>query len=117
MDKLAMDYLKRAKIWLEILKVLYKKEDYSDVIEEAQEVVELTLKAVLRLIGVELPVEVPSQALTILSMSSGGIPNRVMERVSTVVKVIGLIRYRESGLCIYLFPSIFSFTRLLNLLY
>jgi HEPN domain-containing protein len=55
LDKLAIDYLKRAKIRLEVLEVLYEKGDYPDVIGEAQEVIELTLKAVLRLISVELP--------------------------------------------------------------
>lgn len=55
MDKLATDYLKRARIRLEVLEFLYKKGDYPDVVREAQEVVELTLKAVLRLIGVEVP--------------------------------------------------------------
>ncbi len=57
MDRLAIDYLKRAKIRLEVLEVLYEKGDYPDVVREAQEVVELALKAVLRLIGVELPVD------------------------------------------------------------
>ena len=51
MDRLALDYLKRAKIRLEVLEVLYEKGDYPDVVREAQEVVELALKAVLRLIG------------------------------------------------------------------
>ena len=55
MDKLTIDYLKRAKIRLEVLEVLYEKGDYPDVVREAQEVVELALKAVLRLIGVEVP--------------------------------------------------------------
>jgi len=55
LDKLATDYLKRARIRLEVLEFLYKKGDYPDVVREAQEVVELTLKAVLRLIGVEVP--------------------------------------------------------------
>ena len=55
MDRLAVDYLKRAKIRLEVLEVLYEKGDYPDVVREAQEVVELALKAVLRLIGVEVP--------------------------------------------------------------
>lgn len=55
MDKLAIDYLKRAKIRLEVLEVLYEKEDYPDVVREAQEVVKLALKAVLRLIGIEVP--------------------------------------------------------------
>jgi len=55
LDKLTIDYLKRAKIRLEVLEVLYEKGDYPDVVREAQEVVELALKAVLRLIGVEVP--------------------------------------------------------------
>ena len=55
MDKLAEDYLKRAKIRLEALKFLYEKNDYPDVVREAQEVVELALKALLREIGVEVP--------------------------------------------------------------
>jgi len=55
LDKLAEDYLKRAKIRLEALKFLYEKNDYPDVVREAQEVVELALKALLREIGVEVP--------------------------------------------------------------
>ncbi|MEQ9714509.1 MAG: HEPN domain-containing protein [Candidatus Asgardarchaeia archaeon] len=55
MDKLAKDYLKRANIRLEILRILYEKKDYPDVVREAQEVVELALKAVLRNLGVEVP--------------------------------------------------------------
>ncbi len=55
MDKLAEDYLKRAKIRLEALKFLYEKNDYPDVVREAQEAVELALKALLREIGVEVP--------------------------------------------------------------
>jgi len=55
LDKLAKDYLKRANIRLEILRILYEKKDYPDVVREAQEVVGLALKAVLRNLGVEVP--------------------------------------------------------------
>ncbi len=55
MDKLARDYLKRAKIRLEVLEIFYEKGDYPDVVREAQEIVELSLKAVLRNLGVEVP--------------------------------------------------------------
>lgn len=55
MDRLAQDYLKRASTRLEVLEVFYKKEDYADVIREAQEVVELVLKAVLRNVGIDVP--------------------------------------------------------------
>ncbi|WP_211204319.1 HEPN domain-containing protein [Ferroglobus placidus] len=43
MDKLAKDYMRRAEIRLEVLKFLYEKGDYPDVVREAQEVVELAL--------------------------------------------------------------------------
>ena len=55
MDKLSQDYLKRANIRLEVLEVFYNKGDYADVVREAQEVVELVLKAVLRNAGIDVP--------------------------------------------------------------
>lgn len=52
---LARSYLKKAQDRLEILDVLLRKEAYSDVVREAQEVVELALKAMLRSVGIEPP--------------------------------------------------------------
>ncbi|MDH7512438.1 MAG: HEPN domain-containing protein [Clostridiales bacterium] len=52
---LALSYLKKAKVRLDVLDLLYKKRAFSDVIREAQEVVELSLKSMLRLVGVEPP--------------------------------------------------------------
>lgn len=52
---LAESYLKKASDRLDILDLLFKKEAYSDVIRESQEVVELSLKGMLRFIGVEPP--------------------------------------------------------------
>ncbi len=45
----------KAKKRLKILKVLFDEKDYSDVIREAQETVELALKAMLRQIGRDPP--------------------------------------------------------------
>ncbi len=36
MDKLSQDYLKRAKIRLEVLEVFYNEGDYADVVREAR---------------------------------------------------------------------------------
>lgn len=52
---LAQSYLIKATKRLKILPVLLEESAYSDVVREAQEVVELALKGMLRQIGVEPP--------------------------------------------------------------
>jgi HEPN domain-containing protein len=52
---LAMDYLRRSDARLKALDVLYAESSWADVVREAQEIVELVLKALLRSYGVEAP--------------------------------------------------------------
>ena len=52
---LAKSYLWKAIKRLKILPILLNEEDYSDVVREAQEIVELALKGMLRQIGIEPP--------------------------------------------------------------
>ncbi|HDQ44684.1 MAG TPA: HEPN domain-containing protein [bacterium] len=52
---LAESYLVKAQKRLKILPVLFDEEAYSDVVREAQEIVELALKGMLRKVGVEPP--------------------------------------------------------------
>ncbi len=52
---LARSYLRKATDRLEVLDLLLAREAYSDVIREAQEIVELALKGMLRAVGVEPP--------------------------------------------------------------
>ncbi len=52
---LAKSYLTKAQKRLRVLSVLLEDEAFSDVVREAQEVVELALKGMLRGIGVEPP--------------------------------------------------------------
>ena len=52
---LAKSYMIKANARLDILDLLLGKEDYSDVIREAQEIVELATKAMLRRIGIDPP--------------------------------------------------------------
>jgi len=52
---LARSYLKKAVDRLDILEVLFQKGAYSDVVREAQEVVELATKGMLRVVGIEPP--------------------------------------------------------------
>jgi HEPN domain-containing protein len=54
-DSLARSYLRKAQARLAVLDILHDKEAYSDVVREAQELVELALKALLRLGGIEPP--------------------------------------------------------------
>lgn len=52
---LAQSYLTKAVKRLKILHVLLAEEAFSDVVREAQEIVELALKGMLRHVGVEPP--------------------------------------------------------------
>lgn len=52
---LAQSYIKKANDRLDILDLLLKKGAYSDVVREAQEIVELALKGFLRYKGIEPP--------------------------------------------------------------
>lgn len=52
---LAHSYFQKARKRLRALGTLFEDEAYSDVIREAQELVELALKGILRFVGVEPP--------------------------------------------------------------
>lgn len=52
---LAADYVRRAATRVRALDVLFQEESWADVVREAQEVVELALKGLLRASGVEPP--------------------------------------------------------------
>ncbi len=52
---LAQSYLRKAVDRLDILDVLQRKGAYSDVVREAQEIVELASKGMLRAVGIEPP--------------------------------------------------------------
>ena len=54
-ESLAKSYLRKASDRLDVLDVLLNKGAYSDVVREAQELVELALKGMLRAIGIEPP--------------------------------------------------------------
>ncbi len=54
-DELAAAYLKKAMLRLEILSAYIEKEGYSDAVREAQEIVELATKAMLRMVGIDPP--------------------------------------------------------------
>lgn len=54
-DALGADYIRRAGVRLRALDTLFEGESWADVVREAQEIVELTLKGLLRLCNVDPP--------------------------------------------------------------
>ncbi len=52
---LAMSYMRKANARLAVLELLFDRGDYSDVVREAQEAVELATKAMLRKAGIDPP--------------------------------------------------------------
>lgn len=52
---LAKDYFTRSKKRLKALDALFEEQAWADVVREAQEIVELSLKGLLRLMRVEVP--------------------------------------------------------------
>jgi HEPN domain-containing protein len=52
---LARDYLRRSRARLRALDTLFEEESWADVVREAQEIVELALKGLLRSAGIEPP--------------------------------------------------------------
>lgn len=56
-DLLGQSYYKKAQSRLKALNLFMQEEDYSDVVREAQEIIELILKGILRKYGIEPPEE------------------------------------------------------------
>jgi HEPN domain-containing protein len=54
-DSLSRNYLIKVRIRLKALGLYFAEEDYSDVVREAQEVVELCAKGMLRAVGIDPP--------------------------------------------------------------
>jgi HEPN domain-containing protein len=52
---LARDYIRRARIRVQTLDLLFEAESWADVVRESQEIVELALKALLRARGIDPP--------------------------------------------------------------
>lgn len=52
---LAGDHIRRAAARLRALDVLFEAESWADVVRESQEIVELTLKGLLRSVGIDPP--------------------------------------------------------------
>lgn len=87
---LAQSYLIKALKRLKILEVLLNEKAYSDVVREAQEIVELALKGVLRKVGVE-PARWHDVSDLILEHKDR-FPNAVSEKAEEIARISKWLR-------------------------
>jgi hypothetical protein len=97
-QELARDYVTRAAGRLKALDVLYDDGHWADVVREAQEVVELALKAVLRAHGVDPPRV--HDVSDVLLAEQDRLPAGVRSELGTLVQVSRSLR-RDRELAFY----------------
>jgi len=95
---LARDYIHRAGIRLRALDVLFDAESWADVVRESQEIVELTLKALLRGCGIDPP-RIHDVSEVLLS-ERGRLPEAVEEELVTLTGISRDLR-RDRELAFY----------------
>lgn len=95
---LSVSYMKKARARLGMLQHLLDAEDYSDVVREAQETVELATKAMLRRIGIDPPKW--HDVSSILKENSMRFPASVASRIDEIAGISKALR-RERELSFY----------------
>ena len=95
---LAADHLKRAQARLAALNVLFDAGSWADVVRESQEVVELTLKGLLRSCGVDPP-RIHDVA-DVLIAERGRLPAALHDHVDTMAAASRSLR-RDRELAFY----------------
>lgn len=95
---LAADYITRAGNRLAALEVLLQRQSYADVVREAQEIVELCMKGLLRLANVEVPRL--HDVSDILLSSQSSLPAGVKPHAGQLAKVSRNLR-RDRELAFY----------------
>jgi HEPN domain-containing protein len=97
-ETLAQSYLRKAVARLKILPVLMGERAYSDVVREAQEIVELALKGALRQLGIEPPKW--HDVGDILLAHRDRLPDETREKAPRLAKVSSWLR-KERELAFY----------------
>jgi len=97
-DELAAAYLKKASVRLEILPAYIEKEGYSDAVREAQEIVELATKAMLRMVGIDPPKWHDVSAL--IAEHSARFPDSVQAKIPELVVLSQRLR-KEREIAMY----------------
>ena len=97
-DALAADYLRRAGNRIKALEVLLQAESWADVVREAQEVVEITLKALLRACRVEVPRI--HDVSPVLEQNRERLPERIVAQLPQLTRISRSLR-RDRELAFY----------------
>ena len=97
-DALAGDYLKRAGSRLCALEVLMKERSWADVLREAQEIVEITLKALLRACRIEVPRIY--DVSPVLQENRDRLPRKIDEQLDELMRISRSLR-RDRELAFY----------------
>jgi HEPN domain-containing protein len=97
-DDLARDYVKRAGSRLRALEVLMAERSWADVVRESQEVVEITLKGLLRACRIEVPRL--HDVSPVLVDNRDLLPREINDRLEELVKISRSLR-RDRELAFY----------------
>jgi HEPN domain-containing protein len=97
-EALAEDYLKRAGSRLKALEVLMTEESWADVVREAQELVEIALKALLRACRVEVPRI--HDVSPVLEQNRDRLPKQINDQLGELMKISKSLR-RDRELAFY----------------
>jgi HEPN domain-containing protein len=97
-EDLAKDYIKRAGSRLRALDVLMAERSWADVVRESQEIVEITLKALLRACRIEVPQV--HDVSPILLGNRELLPREIDTRLEELVKISRSLR-RDRELAFY----------------
>ncbi len=95
---LADDYFKRAQIRLKALYFFKQEKGYAEVVREAQELVEMVLKGVLRKIGVEPPHW--HEVSSILEQHKNKLPKKISNQLKKISEISKKLR-KERELAYY----------------
>ena len=97
-EDLAKDYVKRCRARIKAIAVLYAEESWADVVRESQEVVELALKAVLRVSSIDPPrIHDVSE---VLEKNQASIPAVFVKNLAVVSKISRSLR-RDREMAFY----------------
>ena len=96
--ELGADYVRRAKARLAAVDALFAARSWADVVRESQEVVELALKGLLRVVGIEPPrIHDVSEVLT---AEKSRLPQAIQQQVEVLAAGSRMLR-RDRELAFY----------------
>ena len=97
-DQLAQSYLKMSNERMKALPLFYQNKAYAVVIREAQEIVELTLKGLLRFTGIDPPKW--HDVGEIIKEYSNRFPDEISKKASRIIEISRWLR-KERELSFY----------------